>query len=229
MTTLCNSTDSHKDGIRTGEIVRKTLHMLPGFLPFALVLVPHPETLDRTSLLVVAAITVALTAIYLLSHRVVRRPDEDNFLSTALSYPAVILFMLIVFPQHAEFTCVVVVVLALGDGSAYLGGKLFGKRRLPWNSDKTWAGLFSFILVAGPIAALAYWLEANASAVAYWGNRAEIAVPASMALVCGVTAALCGSLAESLPMRITDNLRVGIAASAAVIIAHYAAAGWLLG
>lgn len=229
MTTLCNSTESRKSGIRTGEVVRKTLHMLPGFLPFALVLVPHPETLDRTSLVVVTTITVVLTAIYLLSYRVVRRPDEDNFLSTALSYPATVLLMLLAFPQHAEFTCVVVVVLALGDGSAYLGGKMFGKRRLPWNPDKTWAGMFSFILVAGPLAALAYWVEANASALAYWGSRAEIAVPASLAVICGVSAALCGSLAESLPTRITDNLRVGIAASVAVIIAHYAAAGWLLG
>ena len=189
--------------------------MSPGLLPFALQLVPHPDPLDWTSVGVVFGICVVLTGIFLLLRGVVRRPGEENFFSTALSYPATILVTLVLFRGHAEFACVVVVVLAFGDGSAYIGGKLFGRRRLPWNADKSWAGTLSFFLVAAPIAALAYWVEARPAA------------PLTLAILCGAAAAVAGAVAESLPMRLTDNLRVGVAASLAVVATHFTAVAFL--
>jgi len=205
-------------GKRThSELCRKTLHMLPGFLPFVLAAVPHPDPLDTVSLGVVTTICVVLTTVFLLLHRLVRRPGEHNFLSTTLSYPGTILLTLLLFPGHAEFAGVVVTVLALGDGSAYLVGKRFGKQRLPWNSEKSWLGSIAFVVVSAPIATLAYWLEA-----------ANPAVPLAMAAVCGLSAALAGAIAESLPSKITDNLRVGVAASLAVIAAHFSVAGWFV-
>lgn len=203
--------------VRGGEVVRKTLHMLPGLLPFALSQVPHPDPLDAISIGVVAAICGVLTAVFLACHRVVRRPREDNFLSTTLSYPACVLLTLVVFPANVEFTCVVVVVLAFGDASAYIGGKLLRGPALPWNPQKTWAGTISFVAVAAPLAALAYWGEAR-----------NPAVPFAMALTCGATAALAGALAESLPTRITDNLRVGIAAAVAVAAVHFLTIRWFV-
>ncbi len=125
-----------RSAIRRGEILRKAIHMTPGAIPFALFLYPHPRVLPWDSLLIVTLITAILTGFYIASKEIVRRPGETNFYSTCLSYPACILAMLLLFPQHPEFTCVVVVVLGFGDASAYIGGKLVGGRRLPWNPQQ---------------------------------------------------------------------------------------------
>ena len=222
-------TDLYERGVRSrGEILRKTIHMLPGALPFALFLYPHPSVLPWESLSILALLTGVLTLAYIASKKIVRRPDERDFYSTCLSYPACIMAMLLLFPQHPEFTCVVVVILGLGDGSAYIGGHLFGGRRLPWNPQKTWAGTASFVLVAAPIATLAYYLEANTHALAYWGSGGPIAVPLGMAALCATVATVIAAVAESWAMRLTDNLRVGVAASIALIAAYYLSAGWFL-
>lgn len=196
-----------------GEFLRKALHMSPGLLPFLLAAVPHPPRLDTTSLVFVTGIAVILTGVFLSCYRVVRRPAEDNFLSTTVSYPATIIAPLWLFPEHAEFAGVIVTILAFGDGSAYFGGKLFGKRSLPWNRDKTWVGTICFVCCSAPIATLAYWCETNDGSLPFW-----------VAVLCGTTAASAGAVAESLPVKVTDNLRVGVAAALAVIAAHFAIA-----
>jgi dolichol kinase len=217
-----------RSAIRRGEILRKAIHMTPGAIPFALFLYPHPRVLPWDSLLIVTLITAVLTGFYIASKEIVRRPGETNFYSTCLSYPACILAMLLLFPQHPEFTCVVVVVLGFGDASAYIGGKLVGGRRLPWNSKKTWAGTVSFMLVAAPVATLAYFLEANTASLAYWGQGGSAVIPLGIAAICATAATVTAAIAESWETGLTDNLRVGVAASVAVIAAHYLTAGLFL-
>ncbi len=203
--------------ISLGECCRKFLHMLPAALPFLLAFKPHQDPLTWGALRYVGTIAAILTVVFLLLFRVVRRSGEKNLLITVLSYPLTVLTPMFLFRGNAEFTCVVVVVLGLGDGSAFIGGKLFGNRRLPWNPKKSWVGTLCFFLVAAPFASLAYWLEAR-----------NPAAPWSLALACGGAAALAGAVAESLPTEITDNLRVGVAAAVAVVVTHFALAGWLL-
>jgi dolichol kinase len=215
-------------GVRRGEILRKAIHMTPGAVPFALFLYPHPRVLPLDSLVILTVLTSILTAFYIASKRIVRRPDETDFYSTCLSYPACILAMLVLFPQHPEFTCVVVVVLGIGDASAYIGGHLFGGRRLPWNPKKTWAGTISFVLGATPVATLAYYLEANTAALAYWGSGGPLTVSLGMAALCATAATVTAAVAESWATSLTDNLRVGVAASVAVIAAYYLSASWFL-
>jgi dolichol kinase len=214
--------------LRRGEILRKAIHMTPGTVPFALFLYPHPRVLPWESLLILTVLTAILTGVYIASKKIVRRPNETDFYSTCLSYPACILAMLLLFPQRPEFTCVVVVVLGLGDASAYIGGNLIGGRCLPWNPKKTWAGTISFVLTAAPIATLAYFLEANTAALAFWGTGGPLTTPLGMAAVCATTATVTAAVAESWATRLTDNLRVGVAASVAVIAAYYLSAGWFL-
>jgi dolichol kinase len=217
-----------RPSVRRGEIVRKAIHMTPGALPFALFLYPHPRILPWDSLLILTVLTAILTGVYIASKRIVRRPDETDFYSTCLSYPACILAMLLAFPQYPEFTCVVVVVLGFGDASAYIGGHLFGGRRLPWNPKKSWAGTVSFILVAAPIATLAYYLEANTASLAFWGSGGPSTTPLKMAALCATTATVIAAIAESWKAKLTDNLRVGVAASIAVVAAHYLSVRWFL-
>ena len=198
--------------------------MSPGFLPFALALVPHPAPLTLRGLATVAVLTCSLTWLYIRLRRHVERPNETDFWWTTLSYPAVVLATLCAFRGAPELAAVVVVALAWGDGSAYLGGKLIGGPRLPWNREKTWAGMLSFVAVAGPAATLAYWCEMRAlwrydsSAVPF--SETSV-VPWEAAAVCGFGAVVLAAVAESLPTRLTDNLRVGFAAAFAVVVLHY--------
>jgi dolichol kinase len=211
-----------------GEFLRKTLHMLPGLAPFGFFLTPHHGTLSWDSLILVAMVTVVLTLIFIGFRKIVGRPGETDFYATCISYPLCVLATVFLFPNHPEFACVVVVVIALGDGSAYIGGKLFGGARLPWNPNKTWAGTITFVVVAAPIASLVYWMDANREALAPWGDGGPITVPLAMALICGVVATLIAAVVESWQSKITDNLRVGVAALASIVAVHYLCAALFL-
>lgn len=189
-----------------GEILRKILHISPGLIPFLMQDMPHEDPLDTAALCFLCVVSVILTIVFLAVFRLVRRPGEDNLFSTTISYPATVVGSIILFPSHLEFACVVVVVLAFGDGSAFLFGRYLGKKKLPWNSGKTWLGTIAFVAVSGPLAALAYWIEAKPE------------VGAISALACGLGAAAAGAIAESIDVKVTDNLRVGTAALIAVFL-----------
>jgi len=180
--------------------------MLPGLMPFILSPIPHRDPISPIALGVVIGIAAALTAAVLWAGPRIGRIGERDWLLRVWSYPIAVVGVLLVFPDRAEFAAVVVAVLAFGDGAATLGGLRWGRRVLPWNAGKTWAGFVCFCAFAAPAACLAYWLEA------------QPAVPASEALLCGVVATLAGALAESLPSRINDNLRVGLAAACGVAL-----------
>lgn len=192
------------------EYYRKFLHMLPGFLPFVLAFLPHDDPPDWIAMSLVVGITIVLTGLYILLRARVSRPDEQNFYSTTLSYPAAVLGTLVVFPSHAEFAMVVVILIAFGDGFAYICGKNFGKRRLPWNPEKTWAGTLGFVVFSTPIATLAFWLEAK-----------NPEVPFVLAGCCCLIAAVAAALAESWPTKLTDNLRVGLTAALTVSTSYF--------
>jgi dolichol kinase len=222
----------HTTPPKHSEFVRKLLHMSPGLLPFVFAAVPHLDPLDWIAQAAIVSCCVVMTAVFLSLYRTVRRPGEDNLLSTAISYPAIVIATVLLFPAHVELMGVVVVVLALGDGAAYIGGKNFGKHKLPWNLDKTWVGSLSFIAVSGPIATLAYLVLAYGDGH-QWGFAYKALGDAAgrhweIAAACGFTAAICGSMAESLPVKLTDNLRVGVSALLAVTVTQYALVGLTL-
>jgi dolichol kinase len=192
------------------EFQRKFLHMLPGCLPFLLAFLPHDDPPDWIAMAIVTAIAFVLTGTYILMRSRVSRPNEHDFYTTTLSYPAAVLGTMLLFPSHIEFAMVVVILLAFGDGFAYIFGKRFGKRRLPWNPEKSWAGTFAFVLFSAPIASLAFWLEAKNPDVSF-----------ALAAACCTIAATLAALAESWPTKLTDNLRVGVTAAIAVSASYF--------
>jgi len=192
------------------EVFRKTLHMLPGVVPFILSFLPHDDPPDWIALSIVVLVTAVFTGIYIKMRARVSRPDEDNFYSTVLSYPAAVLGTMLIFPANMEFAMVVVILIAFGDGFAYICGKRFGRKKLPWNPEKSWAGSLGFVAFSAPIAALAFWLEAR-----------NPEVPFSLALTCCAIAACAAALAESWPTKITDNLRVGVTAALTVSTSYF--------
>jgi dolichol kinase len=150
-----------------------------------------------------------------------REGEKSDRAGAVLGYACSILATLFLFPGQAELGLVVLSVLAFGDGSATLFGKLIGGKKLPWNTQKTWSGFFAFICVGGATASIIYWGET------YFNPRSIDPNPGFLvALVCGGTAAVLAALAESVPSRINDNIRVGITAALGVVVAHALTVGF---
>ena len=194
--------------ISAKELKRRMWHMLPGLLPVLSWIVPHKDPLSPTFKGIAGCIVVGLSVALLSRFHTILRTDEHNPLAAVFGYAGAVLMTLILFPAHAELGMTVLVILAFGDGSATLGGILLRGPTLPWNSTKTWAGLFCFLLIGAPLASLAYWAEA------------QPVVGVGAAVVCGCSAAIVAALFESIDSRWNDNIRVGLAASITVAIAH---------
>lgn len=110
-----------------------------------------------------------------------------------LLYPAVVLALIVLFRHHLELAAVGWAYLAFGDGCATLAGGTWGRRRLPWNPDKSWAGFAAFVVAGGAAAAGLY------AFVLGHGPSAGEAI-----LLFG--GALVGASVESLPSELDDNL-----------------------
>lgn len=192
---------------------RKRTHVLPGLLPFVMCFVYHEDPVPLWNVGVVAAVVATLVVIAVKSSHRIRLEKGENWLRTCVTYAIPPVLSLVLFPRNAEYAAVMLVVLAFGDAAAAIGGRRFGRRTLPWNSAKTWAGLAAFLFLAAPLGSLAFWAEARP------------AVTFSQALISGCAAAAAAGIAESLPSRVNDNLRIVGAALAGVAVAGTIAVG----
>ncbi len=116
---------------------------------------------------------------------------------------------MLAFPGHCELALTALVILSLGDGAAALGGQLLHGPTLPWNSRKTVVGTLSFFACAAPAAAWVYWANADS-------GRTFL-----VALICALVASAVAAVAESVPSKINDNLRVGIAGTLSLLLTHW--------
>ena len=179
------------------EFRRRLLHMLPGLLPFVLWAYPHERLWELPVRVWVVGLTVLL-AYFGLKHFSAMLREGERGAESIIAYAISVLASLAIAPQNPEFTLIVLVILAFGDGSATLGGMLIGGPKLLWNRDKTWAGLLSFWVVGTLMAT-----------IVYHGEMPDVSWRS--AALFGVGVAACAALAESLPLKFNDNFRVGIA------------------
>jgi phytol kinase len=183
------------------EVKRRLLHMLPGFLPFFLWPIPHQDpwgpVLSTAVLLLAASIIAPAIGQF---HKVARNGERDGRIAV-LSYALPILLALGVLRGREEIGVMTLAILAFGDGSATLAGMLYGRRALPWNPRKSWIGSLCFVVCGTVMASVVYWGEARPAID--WGT---------LLLITGGST-LAAAVAESLPMRLNDNLRVGVAAA----------------
>ncbi|MBI1346879.1 hypothetical protein GC163_11390 [bacterium] len=196
--------------METEEVRRRMLHMLPGLFPFILWGIPHTDPWGPIITDVVIGITVLIVGTALYRFSSFARPGEADGRSSVLGYAFPIIVGLWVFHGWEEIGMMTLTILAFGDGSATLCGMTFGGRRLPWNPKKTITGLMCFVLIGGPLASAAFWGECRPGTT--W----------LIALACGFGSTLVAALAESVPSRINDNLRVGATAMIMGALLHYA-------
>ena len=170
---------------------------------------------------ILLAAIVGLAALAWVRWRAVRRAEDEGDrgrFASVFGYAGGVLLTLFCFPDRPECGFAVLGVLAFGDGSATLFGKLAAGTRLhaplPWNRAKSCVGLIAFLLCGTVAAALCYRGESrNLEAVtpaADWGT----------AFVVGLCGALPAGLWESVRSRLNDNVRVSLAAAAGVLTAH---------
>jgi dolichol kinase len=193
---------------------RRIVHMSPGLLPLILLVAPHPDPIGWFVRLPILALTLGLVVFSLKNEGLFVRRGEKSWATSVVSYGIITTTLLMALPAQPELGLAVTMIIAFGDGSATLAGLIFRGRRLPWNQAKSWVGLTAFLACSIPIATLVYWGEARPG------------VSLFTALACVAPAALVASLAESIPSRINDNIRVGVTAGLAILISHGIVVGW---
>lgn len=180
----------------TNELLRKSVHIAFGLGAFALKWLPWWAA--------ALACVAAVAANFLLLHRIVGRGvarHERGYDAGIVIYPMAVLLLILVFRDRLHFAAIGWALLAFGDGVATLAGRSLRIAALPWNRDKSWGGLLAF-LAAGSVGALA---------VANWfGYERPVVV---------LLATLAAAIAESLPLRVDDNLTVPFAAGVALVVA----------
>lgn len=197
------------------ELRRRFWHMSPGLLPFILQAVSHRDPISPTLRWIILGVAVAVGLRILLGFRHIQRSSESGGTAAVGGYVLCVLAMMLLFPGHLELSLALLAILAFGDGSATLFGLLVQGRRLPWNPQKSWSGLWAFVIVGSVMAGWIYWGETlNPEAVhppVSFLTALQLVVPAV------VTAAVC----ESIDSRINDNVRVGIAGGLVLILTHF--------
>ncbi|WP_310820684.1 diacylglycerol/polyprenol kinase family protein [Stratiformator vulcanicus] len=201
------------------ELRRRLWHMAPGFLPFLLWPIPHADPISPTLRGIVAAIGLLLSFLLLRRWQQVSRANHESEIPSIAGYVAAVLLTVVAFPAHLECAFAVLAILAFGDGAATLCGKLFESPRLPWNSQKSLAGLAGFLAVGTPMTALIYWGET------FNAESQRPPIDFSVAWQVAAIGVICAAIAESLPVKLNDNIRVGAVAAVAIVTAHLSLTG----
>jgi len=200
------------------ERVRKAVHVAMGGFALLLRVVPWRQSV------LLAAIALAFNAVALPrlgGTRLYRRAEHTRGYSAGiLFYPLSILLLLLLFPARPDIVAAAWGILAVGDGLAGIVGPIAGGPRIPWNRDKTVAG------------SLALWIGGGAAGMglAWWCRLAADPVPPPGFAVAAFAAAGVAALAETIPIRLDDNLTVPFTAAgvlwAASLMTPEAVAAW---
>ena len=187
---------------------RRLIHMSPGVLAAVLLLLPHTDPLAWYSQVILVIVVLSVT-LYSVTHaKLFERTGNSGWSVSVLSYAAISMGLMLAFPGQLEIGMAVTMIIAFGDGCATLAGQIFRGPKLPWNREKSWSGFAAFFLCAAPWATMIYWVESTP------------AVSFGIALKCVLPGVAIAGLVESLPMRLNDNIRVGMAAGLTILITH---------
>jgi uncharacterized protein (TIGR00297 family) len=183
------------------EISRQVTHILVG--AFALLL--RWLTVWQAAAVAIAAILFNLFVLPRVSRNVFRPGDlERRAESGIVIYPVAVLALILLFPDRPDIAAASWAILAAGDGLATLVGAHVRSPKLPWNRDKSVAGLIAG--AAGAAAAgvfLACWTSLGMSEPP----------PAWFIFTAPVIAAIAAAFVETVPIRLNDNISVPFTAA----------------
>lgn len=120
-----------------------------------------------------------------------------------LLYPASVLVLLLLFPDRLDIVAAAWGIMAAGDGMAAIAGRHVPSARIPWNRRRTVAGSVAFVALGGSAGAFLCW----------WCIPRIMPPPfAWFPFWAPFVAALAAAAAETLPIRLDDNISVPAAA-----------------
>lgn len=180
------------------ETQRQLVHLGVGL--FALLL--RWLTWPQAALLATAAVAFNLIILPRIAPGVLRDADRHRpWASGVVLYPLAVLGLVLAFRSQLHLAATAWAILAAGDGMATLVGVHTRGPRLPWNREKSVAGLVAFVFFGGMAAIGAMWWTAPQP-------------PDTWMLVTAVTAAVVAGFAETVPISLDDNLTVPAFAAA---------------
>jgi uncharacterized protein (TIGR00297 family) len=183
------------------EIRRQITHILAG--AFALLL--RWLTVTQAAAVAIAAIIFNLLVLPRVSRNVFRPGDLERVAeSGVVIYPIAVLGLILLFPRRPDIAAASWAILAAGDGLATLVGAHVRSPKLPWNRDKSVAGL-----VAGAIGA-----AAAGAFLAHWTSLGmSVPPPAWFLYAAPAAAAVAAAFVETVPIRLNDNISVPFTAA----------------
>src|SRR4029077_12961411 len=114
-------------------------------------------------------------------------------------YPVAVLTLILLFPTRPDIAAAAWAILAAGDGLATLVGAHVRSPKLPWNREKSVAGL-----AAGAIGAAAAGVF-----LACWTSLGMSAPPPKWFIYTApLVAAIAAAFVETVPIRLNDNISV---------------------
>ena len=118
-------------------------------------------------------------------------------------YPTSVLVLLLMLPSRLDIVAGAWGILAVGDGAATLVGRRWGSVTWPWNRRKSVAGSTALIVAGGA-----------AGAFLCWWCRPTVVPPPYLWFSVGapILAAVVAAAAETVPIRLDDNVSVPITA-----------------
>lgn len=178
------------------EAPRQLVHIGTGAIALSLRFL----TWEQAIAMAVAAVVFNLWVLPRLTRRVFRPGDLDHpWTSGIVLYPLAVLVLMLIFPRRPDLAAAAWGILAAGDGMATLVGTAVRSRSLPWNPDKSLAGLAAFMLSASLASVgLLLWTTGGALATSLWW---------------AVTASVVAALVETIPIRLDDNVSVPVSAA----------------
>jgi uncharacterized membrane protein len=184
------------------EDARQIVHIAMGGFAFLLAVLPWWQAV----ILACAAVAFNTHLLPRLArHRLYRPTEFSRRLQTGIAlYPIAVLALLLVFPNRPDIVAAAWGIMAAGDGMATIVGRHFGSRRIPWNREKSVAGTAALIVFGGAAGALLAW----------WCRPAVVPTPYLwFSIAVPFAAAVAAAAAETVPIRLDDNISVPAAAA----------------
>jgi uncharacterized protein (TIGR00297 family) len=186
-------------GLAASEALRKATHVGMGFIAFSLrFLGPF-----WSAVLAGAALLNNLFVLQRIGGKRMWRDAEHQAGGSVgiVLYPLTVLLLILLFYRRLEVAAAAWGILAFGDGMATVVGLACGRRKLPWNPAKSWAGSAAYVVFG----------TAAAAALLTW-TAPERRYSWAFALVAAGSAAVLAAALESVPQGLDDNLGVPLVA-----------------
>ena len=139
--------------------------------------------------------------------------QEKGFSFGKLIYGIMVFILILLFYKKMYIVAGAWAIMSLGDGCSNIFGTAYGKRKLPWNPEKSWIGSAAFVFFGGLGAAiLMWWVNLDQSSAQTIQEQMQTPLMWSYFFTSAFLAAFVAAGVESLPLKINDNVTVPLIA-----------------